>query len=302
MHKNDIYCYGMIARTFAFVTEKFPVPDEYTEISQSWDYFGGETGTCAAVLSSFGVSVKLDGTHIGGGFEKSFRDFFGSKSVNIDSVTFDKDFEGIADYVIVTGNKRTPLGRYGHFYEESFKSGKPHWNTPREDDIKDCKAAAIDPFFGKASELAAEYCIKHGKPYVTIDCGYDSFIHKNAAVTVISGESIKSTYPGKSHEELLPLYLANSKGLTVITNGGSRFIYGRGKLAGSFEPYKVNAVSTLGAGDTFKAGCVYGLFKGFFDEEIIQFASAAAAVAISRYPLHLNLPTLRETEELQKSF
>jgi sugar/nucleoside kinase (ribokinase family) len=51
--------------------------------------------------------------------------------------------------------------------------------------------------------------------------------------------------------------------------------YGRkGEKIKSFEPYKVNIVSTLGAGDTFKAGCVYALSKGMRDDDIVKFPFA----------------------------
>ena len=43
-----------------------------------------------------------------------------------------------------------------------------------------------------------------------------------------------------------------------------------------------------------KAGCIYGLLHDFSDEDIVRFAGAASAVAISRYPLPLNPPTLDE--------
>ena len=56
--------------------------------------------------------------------------------------------------------------------------------------------------------------------------------------------------------------------------------------------------STLGAGDTFKAGCVYGLLHGMSDDELVRFASACSAVAISRFPIQLNPPTLEEVEKL----
>ena len=54
----------------------------------------------------------------------------------------------------------------------------------------------------------------------------------------------------------------------------------------------------LGAGDTFKAGCVYGLLHGMSDEELVRFASACSAVAISRFPLPLHPPKLEEAEAL----
>lgn len=66
------------------------------------------------------------------------------------------------------------------------------------------------------------------------------------------------------------------------------------------KPLDVEVKSTLGAGDTFKAGCVYALLHGMNDEETVRFASACSAVAISRFPLPLNPPKLSEARELIK--
>ena len=68
-----------------------------------------------------------------------------------------------------------------------------------------------------------------------------------------------------------------------------------------FTPYKVKAAGTLGAGDTFKAGCAYALLKNMPDEELVSFASACAATAISRYPLQLDPPRLSEVKALIES-
>ena len=49
------------------------------------------------------------------------------------------------------------------------------------------------------------------------------------------------------------------------------------------EPaYRVKAVDTTGAGDTFNAGLIYGLSSGWDLERCLAFANAAAAIAISR--------------------
>ncbi len=66
----------------------------------------------------------------------------------------------------------------------------------------------------------------------------------------------------------------------------------------SFEPYKLDVVSTLGAGDTFKAGYTYRILKCMSDDELVRFASTCSAVAISIYPLQLNPSTIGEIEKL----
>jgi len=86
---------------------------------------------------------------------------------------------------------------------------------------------------------------------------------------------------------------------TIITAGEKEMIYGRkGQAMKRMKPFSVEVKSTLGAGDTFKAGCIYGLLHGMKDDDLVHFASACSAIAISRFPLPLNPPTLAEVNEL----
>ena len=106
-------------------------------------------------------------------------------------------------------------------------------------------------------------------------------------------------YGDVSHEEMFLRYTENTAGLTIITNGAGTLLYGRkGEPVKTFQPYKVDVASTLGAGDTFKAGCTYALANRMSDDELVRFASACAGVAVSRYPMQLDPSQLRETEEL----
>ena len=76
-------------------------------------------------------------------------------------------------------------------------------------------------------------------------------------------------------------------------------IYGRkGQPMQRMEPFRVEVRSTLGAGDTFKAGCVYGLLQNMADDDLVRFANACSGIAISRFPLPLNPPTLAEVNAL----
>jgi Sugar kinases, ribokinase family len=296
---KNIYLYGMILGSNSFLLSEFVKPDEYSEILENIRFPGGETGACATILSSLGANVILDGNHIGRKVAPLLKDFYKDRSVSLDLLYFDENYEGLEDYILIAGDVRTPFGTFGKFFASAFNEGLRRWNKPSEDAIMNCDAVAIDPFFGDDSELAAQYCVKHNIPYVTIDCKYDSYIHLNSAVSVISGEFIHNDYPGKSREELFPLFQKNGRGLTIITNGSKKFYYGRkGGEMKSFQPFQVDVVSTLGAGDSFKAGCTYALSKGMSDDELISFACACSAVAISRYPMQLNPPTINEIENL----
>lgn len=292
----DVYLYGQILGTHSFLLKDgFLRPDEYSEIEEQYFLPGGETGTAATVLASLGVSVRIDGTWVGRDVSPMLKEFYSDKSVDLTSLSFPADFTGVTDHVIISGLIRSPMGRFQHL----FSSGKRWWNAPREEDITGCKAAAVDPYFFDDSLLAAEYCKRHGVPYVTIDCRHDSDIHRNAAVNVISHECLDIEYRGIPYEEVMGMMRTETDGLTIITQGGGEMLYARkdGEIQ-RMKPFDVAVKSTLGAGDTFKAGCVYGLLHGMNDHDLVRFASACSAIAISRFPLPLHPPKLDEVRDL----
>ena len=294
----EVYMHGQILGTHSFLLKgEFLQPDEYSEIKAKYFLPGGETGTAATVLSSLGATVKIDGTHIGTEVAPLLREFYKNKTVDLSSLYFDPDYEGLMDYVVIAGLVRSPMGVFQSLYEPDAIR---RWNMPKEEDIAGCKVAAIDPFFIEATQVTAELCVKHKKPYVTIDSHHDSYLHQHSAVNVISKECTGSEqYKDKSIEEIYGLLTDNTDGLVIITRGEKEMLYGRkGQPMKKMKPFSVEVKSTLGAGDTFKAGCVYGLLHGMSDDELVRFASACSAIAISRFPLPLNPPTMEEVKEL----
>ncbi len=293
---SEAYLFGQILGTHSFLLKDgFPEPDEYSEIKAQYFLPGGETGTAATVLSSLGVSVRMDGTWLGTKVAPMLKEFYRDKSVDLSTMYEWKDDDGVMDYVVIAGLVRSPMGRF----QTLFSSGKRWWNIPKEEDIAGCKVAAIDPFFGEETMRCAEICRKNGIPYVTIDTPHDSDLHRWAAVNVVSKECTSQHYAGMAPEAILELMKDHTDGLTIITRGGGEMLYARkGGEIRRRKPYAVEVKSTLGAGDTFKAGCTYALLHGMNDDEMVRFASACSAIAISRFPLPLNPPTLREVEAL----
>ncbi len=293
--KHEAYLFGQILGTHSFLLKDgFLRPDEYSEIGEQYFLPGGETGTAATVLSSLGVSVKMDGTWIGTEVAPMLKAFYADKLVDLSSLTF-TDEPGVMDYVVIAGLVRSPMGRF----QTLFASGKRWWGIPKEADIAGCKAAAVDPFFGEESLLAAELCRRHNVPFVTIDSPHDSPLHRMAAVNVVSKECTAEHYAGMEPEAIMERLQPETDGLTIITRGGDEMLYARkdGPVR-RMKPFPVTVRSTLGAGDTFKAGCVYGLLHGMEDDDLVRFASACSGIAISRFPLPLNPPKIEEVRAL----
>ena len=293
--QHDVYLFGQILGTHSFLLrDGFLQPDEYAEIKDQYFLPGGETGTAATVLDSLGVSVKMDGTWIGTEVAPMLKAFYADKQVDLSSMCFTED-PGVMDYVVIAGLVRSPMGRF----QTLFSTGERWWNIPKEEDIAGCKAAAVDPYFRDESLLAAELCRRNGVPFVTIDRPHDSRLHQMAAVNVVSKECVPEYYAGMAPEAVMEKMQQETDGLTIITQGGGDMLYARkGEPIHRMKPFPVTVRSTLGAGDTFKAGCVYGLMQGMQDEELVRFASACSAVAISRFPLPLNPPKMQEVQDL----
>ena len=296
MNQNhDVYLFGQVLGTHSFLLrDGFLQPDEYSEIAGQYFLPGGETGTAATVLASLGVSVRMDGTWIGTEVAPMLKAFYADKSVDLSSMTF-TDEPGVMDYVVIADLVRSPMGRF----QTLFETGKRWWSIPKEADIAGCKAAAVDPFFREESLLAAELCCRNGVPFVTIDSPHDSPLHKLAAVNVVSKECVAEHYAGMEPEAIVEKLQRETDGLTILTQGGGDMLYARkGEPVHRMKPFSVTVRSTLGAGDTFKAGCVYGLLHGMKDADLVRFASACSAIAISRFPLPLNPPRPEEVQKL----
>ncbi|MBE5810567.1 MAG: carbohydrate kinase family protein [Clostridiales bacterium] len=294
----EVYLFGQILGTHSFLLRGgFLQPDEYSEIDAQYFLPGGETGTAATVLSALGASVRMAGTHIGTAVAPLLKEFYRDKRVDLSSLYFDPDDAGVMDYVVIAGLVRSPMGRF----QTLFSTDKRWWNIPQEQDIMGCKAASIDPFFRAESTLAAQLCVKHGVPYVTIDAPHDTYLHQHAAVNVVSGECLHNHYQGMDKLAVMKLLQETAEGLVIITSGGGEMLYGRkGQEIRRMKPFQVEVRSTLGAGDTYKAGCTYALLHGMSDDELVRFASACSGVAISRFPLPLNPPTLAEVHALMQ--
>lgn len=293
--KADAYLFGQVLGTHSFLLRGgFLQPDEYSEIDAQYFLPGGETGTACTVLASLGVNVRMDGTHIGRKVAPMLKEFYKDKTVDLSPLQF-VEGDGVMDYVVIAGLVRSPMGRFQTLFSDDTR----WWSIPREEDLLGCQAASIDPFFRAESDRVAELCVKHHIPYVTIDSMHNSFLHKHCAINVVSGECMRWHYQGMSKEEVMALMQENTDGLTIITSGGGEMLYARkGQDIKRMKPFDVEVKSTLGAGDTYKAGCVYALLHNMSDEETVRFASACSGIAISRFPLPLHPPRLEEVNAL----
>jgi sugar/nucleoside kinase (ribokinase family) len=277
---------------------KFPSADGYQEITHTFVMPGGEAANGAIVLSNLGVSVTLDGPFLGDATAEPLLAYLQKRGVDCSLLHHHPGFPGWRDIVFCDGDTRTVFG----WFVDYLFGGSKLWNKPNEQAIKSARCVALDPFFGDESQEVAKLCLKHHKDYVTIDSRFDTVIAQGARAIVCSKEFLDREYPGIEPQALLKQYQSNCAGLIIFTFGSRPVLFASaGSSIQTFQPYAITVVDTLAAGDTFRAGVVYGILKGWSDLEVVRFASATAAVSCLRFPSVYEPPTLAEITKLMNS-
>ena len=299
MINTDVYLYGMtVLSTIHQLKAKFPSADGYQEITNTFVIPGGEAANCAVVLSNLGVPVMLDGCFLGDLTAEPLRTYLQNRGVDCSLLHHQPGFPGWRDIVFCDGDTRTVFG----WFVDYLFGGHKFWNKPNEQAIQSAKCVALDPFFGSESQDVAQLCLKHHKDFVTIDSRFDTIIAQGARVIVCSQEFLDREYPGVEYQALLKQYQSNCSGLVIFTFGSRPVLFGSaGEAIETFQPYPITVVDTLAAGDTFRAGVVYGILNGWSDARVVRFASATAAVSCLRFPSVYEPPTLAEITKLMNS-
>jgi sugar/nucleoside kinase (ribokinase family) len=288
----DVYAYGMVSKSTLYkLNGKFPGPDGYCEFAEALPMIGGEAANSSIVLSRLGVSVRLDGNWLGTvnrGEEPL--SLLRERGIDAARLLLKPGYRGVEEVVFAGEDARTIFGTYQRLFADG-----PQWNAPRGEDIREAKVVSLDAFFREESLAVARLAREHRKPYVTIDCKYDDEIATHADVNVISGEFRHNAYPDRDVEELFGRYHERAEGLLVFTQGGGNVLYARrGGPVRRFPAYRIEPVDTAGAGDSFRAGMVYAVLRGWPDEVAVQFSAALAAHVCGTFPGVLRSPTLDE--------
>lgn len=289
MKDFDVYAYGVISSSeLHLLSMPFPPPDAYAEITQSHFMTGGEALNSAIVLSRLGLRVQLDGNWVGDTpAGERLQAIIQNHKIDMKRLKVKKGFSGVREIVFSDEKSRTIFGNYIDLLNTERK-----WNIPKKADISRAKIVCVDPPFKKESVQVGEYALELGIPFVSIDCPYDQPLASTAAAVIISGEFRNREYPDIDLPDLFTEYQQRAQGLVVLTAGDDEILYGRkGMPIKRFKPYRVKVIDSAGAGDSFRAGVIYGMLNHWSDEKAIQYASAMAAMVCASFPGVLNSPT-----------
>jgi len=112
---------------------------------------------------------------------------------------------------------------------------------------------------------------------------------------------LSTSSPLDSPEQIAESLLALGPGAVVLKLGARGVYLGdRSGLAQQIEGFRVDAVDTTAAGDAFNGSFAAALMLGKTPEESARFATAAAAISVTRAGAQSSMPALSEVDQLLK--
>lgn len=290
---HDVYAYGVIApSTLLELDDPYPPPSGYAEFARVHASIGGEAAASAYAMARLGIRTKLRGNRLGKD-QQSARtiELLTSAGVDCSSIRMVGDRPSASEVIMASGESRTVFGTY-----RKLIAGRA-WDGPLEADVRSSRLVCVDPFFLEDSLLLVRWCEDLGIPYVTIDTAPDSEIAQRAAVLIVSEEFATRTL-GAATLDILATYTEQCRGLVILTRGGKPLLCGRNREQPQEYPsFPAKVRDTTGAGDSFRAGIIYGMLRGLDTQQLIRAASAVAALVSERAPGVLNSPTENELDE-----
>ena len=118
-------------------------------------------------------------------------------------------------------------------------------------------------------------------------------------VNEIEGMEIAGTHNPKPERILSALREKFPIAKIVLTLGKRGVIYFDGGDVNSHDIYDVPVVDTTAAGDTFTGYFLAGLIKGKSSPRIIEIASKASSITVSRFGASVSIPTMDEVMSFQ---
>ncbi|MBI2547473.1 MAG: carbohydrate kinase family protein [Candidatus Aenigmarchaeota archaeon] len=104
---------------------------------------------------------------------------------------------------------------------------------------------------------------------------------------LLSKRRIKILFSNKEEATVEKNYITdvieNGKTLVVITHGAGGCEVYKGNYHERYHGLKVNSIDTVGAGDAFSSGFIYGYFRGWELPEVCAFANGMGALATTFY-------------------
>lgn len=290
--------FGSLNIDKVYFLEHLPERGETLSCSEYEIHVGGKGLNQAVSLAKAGVETYMAGQI--GADGKMLTDFLSLSGVNTDFVSecetptghavIEVDGEGQNQMILFGGANRKISENSCDKVLESFSQG--------------------DLILMQYETSCVEYMIKkaHGKgmktalnpsPYVKEINALPFEMIDFLVLNESEGQSI--TGKEKTEDVITALKTLMPGGAIILTLGAKGAVYADKNETVRVNAFKVNAVDTTGAGDTFTGYCLAELMKGTRPEKALRFACGASAIAVTKSGAAETIPDLEEVVKFHKT-
>jgi len=254
---------------------------------------GGPVGTAMTALAKWSVRSSIAGSvgaDIIGGF---IRKAFGEAGVEASMLKVTEGSHSPLSVAVSDGNNLRTI-----FYSKG--SAPPLLPGDLEGlQVGDYGAVEIDGHQSAAQAWVARQCLDARVP-VVLDAGSlrdDLLPFLELSNHIVASRDFADAYsPGGDHEQTCRRLLAGPAEAAVVTLGEEGSIGWDGRTLVRCPALAVDVVDTVGAGDVYHAGYIYGLLRQWDLEKRMRFATAAAGLKCRAAGGQHSIPRLEEIE------
>ena len=295
---------GSVNMDMVVKTPRYPVAGE-TLVGCSFSTVpGGKGANQAIALAKLGVPVCMAGMVGDDSFGKAYLDHFRATGVDCSAVTVKSGVStGVADILVNDEGENCIIVVPGANGECDGA-----WLEGALEKVMDCDIFLLqleiphDTVKKCIAKLraAGKTIILDPAPAVPLDdeiLGMVDYITPNETELRI----ITPSLPEEAGVEARVRHLIGGSDRVVIHKHGADGAYIAAKDGIEHVPgYKVKAVDTTAAGDTFNAGFAAGLAMGLSIRESVKLANAAGAMAVTKLGAQGGMPTLEQAKALME--
>ena len=289
-------CVGVITIDTVALVEKYPNEDERVIADEISRAGGGPAAVAAVALSRLGVSSAIVGTIGDDADGKEILRIFASEGVDTSGISVGTT--PTAGSVIVASKEHSA---------RAISTRQPVVQAPVNDAAKKLIANAqwlhVDHVGIKGLDQLG---VARGKgPHISFDAGYgvESFDPIVVDLFVPTDRQMALRYPGVDLAVALENDSSKGENIVVATQGSagsSGFSRETGLVTA--PGFKVDATSTLGAGDVFHGALVAQLIQGYSLQEAMRRANAVAALSCQGLDGQSMIPTTTELDAYLEAY
>jgi sugar/nucleoside kinase (ribokinase family) len=296
----DLLAIGNVGIEHIFKVDRIPGDDKTGLILSERTHFGGRAGNIALTSARLGLGVAIASVAGNDFITSGYKDFLVNNHVNIDRIKIIREAECSKTIVLYNENgkmiyffkpincpeialdvNKVDLNLYKFLYITAFDGEKPIQKI-----VKAAKGSSNIIVVAIGEEV-----YRKSANFLTTILSIGNYLFVNQSELKVLLERISLSNVGDFFE-------SNERLNYVIVTLGKRgsILYGRQanyKIPSVLPPQIVN---TLGAGDAYVAGFIYGLRKNFHIEKCGRIASVAASFVLeqeSAQPVKITAKGLR---------